>query len=258
MVCAAKTLPEPYYERDGIRIYHGESFYILDALQGLSAIVTDPPYSSGGTFSGARVQSTVSKYVQSGTVRRLPNFSGDNRDQRSFRFWSTLWLTAAFHATVPGAVICSFIDWRQLPTLTDAIQAGGWTWRGVGVWSKGFGRPGPNRFSSACEYLVWGSNGPMPNEKQDAVYPSGIVECSVACGKTKLHIAQKPDKVAEWSLSIVPPGGTICDPFMGSGSTLVAARKRGIKAIGIECDEQSCEVAAKRIDDQITSECADC
>lgn len=63
-----------------------------------------------------------------------PMTAGDNRDQRAFLIWAGLWLNAARVASKPGAVLCSFIDWRQLPTLTDAVQVGGWVWRNLATW----------------------------------------------------------------------------------------------------------------------------
>lgn len=235
---------KPYYDEDGITIYHGDCFDILHDLDGIGAVITDPPYSSGGAFRGDRAQQTSRKYVNSGTAAYRPEFAGDNRDQRSFLIWSTLWLNAARNASVPGAVLCSFIDWRQLPTLSDAIQAAGWTWRGVAVWSKKFGRPTPGRFSNACEYVVWGSNGPM--EAWDS-YPPGIYEASPPSGDAKSHIAQKPLEVMDWLLQVVRPGSVILDPFMGSGTTLEAAKRAGFRAIGIDVDERYCEIAAQRL-----------
>jgi site-specific DNA-methyltransferase (adenine-specific) len=128
--------------------------------------------------------------------------------------------------------------------MTDAVQAGGWTWRGIAVWTKKFGRPTPGRFTNAAEYVAWGSNGPMP--ERDA-YPCGAFECSPPPSKVREHIAQKPLAVMQWLLQAVAPGAVVLDPFMGSGTTLRAAKEAGCKAIGIEVDEAYCEVAAKRL-----------
>lgn len=236
---------KPYFENSRCKIYHGDCFTVLHELSGIGAIVTDPPYSSGGAFRSDRTRGTVEKYVQTGTEAYRPEFAGDNRDQRSFLAWCSLWMAAAKQASISGAPIACFIDWRQLPTLSDAIQAGGWTWRGVAVWSKKFGRPTPGRFSNACEYVVWGSNGPMP--ERDA-YPPGVFECSPPTDRQ--HIAQKPEAVMKWVLSIVEKGAIVCDPFMGSGTTLRAAMDSGCQAIGIEVDERYCELAAKRLQQQ--------
>jgi site-specific DNA-methyltransferase (adenine-specific) len=235
----------PYYQRGGVTIYHGDCFSILPLLSGVGAIVTDPPYSSGGQYRAARTQSTTSKYVQSGTLAYRPEFGGDHFDQRAWMMWSESWLRAAKDAAVQEAILCCFIDWRQMPALTDAIQFAGWTWRGVAVWSKKYGRVMPSGFSSAAEYVVVGSNGPMPVNEE--TYPPGVFECSPPTGAAKQHIAQKPEAVMKWVLSVVPKGATVCDPFMGSGTTLRAALDSGHKAVGIEADERYCEMAAKRL-----------
>lgn len=192
----------PYYSDDAVTIYHGDCFDILHDLSGVGAVVTDPPYSSGGAFRGDRAQQTSTKYVNTDTAAYRPEFAGDNRDQRSFVTWCAMWLNAARQASVPGAVLCSFTDWRQLPSMTDAVQAGGWVWRGVAVWSKGFGRPTPGRFSNAAEYVVWGSNGPMSERE---AYPPGVFQQSTLSGDAKDHIAQKPVEVMRWLLQIAPP-----------------------------------------------------
>ena len=67
----------------------------------------------------------------------LPDFDGDNKDQRSWTHWMAEWLYDVRKACKRGAPICLFIDWRQYPSITDALQWAGWIWRGTAVWDKG-------------------------------------------------------------------------------------------------------------------------
>ncbi len=189
-----------YYSDANVTIYHGDMFDLLPQLSGMGAVITDPPYSSGGAFRGDRAKQTSQKYVNSDTQAYRPEFAGDNHDQRSFLAWSALWMNAARNACYFGAPIAVFTDWRQLPMTTDALQAGGWLWRGVAVWSKRFGRPSPAGFSSACEFLVWGTNG-VAEGNQD--YPAGVFECQPP--RDREHIAQKPEQVMHWACRISPP-----------------------------------------------------
>lgn len=233
---------KPYYEQSGIVIYHGDCFEVLHDLSGAGAVVTDPPYSSGGAFRGDRTNSTVTKYVNSDTAIYRPEFAGDNRDQRAFAAWCAMWMNASRQACNVGAVMASFIDWRQLPVLTDAVQCGGWVWRGLGTWHKPGIRMQRGRFSASAEYVVYATNG-------EAVDHDGYAQNVFACQPEgdKEHIAQKPEAVLHWVMSIVPAGVLVLDPFMGSGTTLVVSKARGHQAIGIECDERYCEIAARRL-----------
>lgn len=232
----------PYYADDWVTIYHGDCFDVLPELSGIGAVVTDPPYSSGGAFRGDRANATTTKYVNSDTWAYRPEFAGDNRDQRSFLAWCALWLTAARHACIPGAVLASFIDWRQLPVLTDAVQAGGWTWRNVAVWHKPGIRMQRGRFSSSAEFVVYATNGPAGLDGRGS--PQNVI--AVQPVDDKQHIAEKPIEVMRWLMGIVPPGVVVLDPFMGSGTTLVAAKDFGHHVIGIDSDERYCEMAATR------------
>lgn len=234
----------PYYDDGQVAIYHGDSFDILHDLEGVDAVVTDPPYSSGGAFRGDRAQQTSVKYVNSDTQKYMPEFAGDNRDQHAFLAWCSLWLNAARHASRPGAVLCSFIDWRQIPVLTDAVQCGGWTWRNLATWWKPGIRMQRSQFSSSAEYVVYATNGPTTDDFDGA--PQNVFRCPVVSDKQ--HIAEKPVDVLHWVLQVVPPSSLVLDPFMGSGTTLQAARDLGHKAIGVEVDERYCEIAAKRLD----------
>lgn len=237
----------PYYTDEHVTLYHGDAFDILPTLSGVGAVVTDPPYSSGGAFRGDRANTTVEKYVRTDTLAYRPDFAGDNRDQRSFLAWATLWLNAARNASVPGAVLASFIDWRQLPVLTDAVQAGGWTWRNLGTWWKPGIRMQKGRFSSSAEYVVYATNGPNDGDGQTS--PQNVYRA--APDDDREHIAQKPLEVMRWVLGLSRPGALVLDPFMGSGSTLAAAKSLGMRAVGIEVDERYCEVAARRLSQEV-------
>ena len=108
----------PYYEEDGVTIYHGDALFVLPQLEAESVdlVATDPPYSSGGAMRSDRTVSTVQKYVRSDTQAHRPEFSGDNRDQRSYAAWCALWLAGAYHVSKTGGLVACFTDWRQLPT----------------------------------------------------------------------------------------------------------------------------------------------
>lgn len=228
-----------------MRIYHGNALEVLATLPKLDvqAVVTDPPYSSGGQFRGDRMRSTVEKYVNSSTQPYRPDFAGDTRDQRAFFAWATLWLAFAYGHAASGAHALVFSDWRQLPTTSDALQAGGWIWRGIGTWWKPGIRMQRGGFSQSAEYIVWGTAGAWNREHDHA--PQNVIRHPAL--RDKVHIAEKPLPVMDALVRFAPPGGLVLDPFAGSGSTLVAAKRSGRLAIGIEIDEQHCEAAADRI-----------
>lgn len=85
-------------------------------------VIADAPYASGGLHPHARRQPTGEKYLGHA---RFPDFGGDQRDQRSWYRWCTEWLGESCRVLREGGYCLAFTDWRQLPTLTDAIQAAG-------------------------------------------------------------------------------------------------------------------------------------
>ncbi len=212
----------------------------------MDGIITDPPYSSGGMVRGDRMASTKTKYVETGSANlRLDDFTGDNRDQRAYAYWSALWLEEARRVTRPGGPVILFTDWRQLPATSDALQAGGWVWRGIVPWVKPNPRPQLGRFTAQCEYALWGSNGPMPAEDGAACLPGFL---HAAPPRERVHITQKPLEVMRNLVRIVPPGGLVCDPFMGSGTTGVAALAEGRRFVGMERSPAIYRTAVDRLE----------
>lgn len=176
---------------------------------------------------------TSSKYQQSGQELDRGDFAGDNRDQRSFAYWCALWLAECLRVAKPGAPCVLFTDWRQLPSTTDALQAGGWVWRGIVPWDKTEGaRPCRGRFTAQCEYGVWGSAGPMAEERGVGCL-AGFVRAFPKPSEKRHPTGKTPRTMAHY-VEICEPGGVILDPFMGGASTGIAALRSGRRFLGFE------------------------
>lgn len=239
------------HHTDRAELHHGEALrFLADLPTGhVDALITDPPYSSGGMVRGDRAGlSTTAKYVITGSSSKsMVEFSGDNRDQRGYAYWSALWLAEAHRVVRPGGIAILFSDWRQLPTTTDALQAGGFVWRGIVPWYKPAARPIPGRFTAACEYVVWGSAGPMETDYRTQPTFPGFYQASSP--RDRVHHTQKPLEVMRELVKIVPAGGLVLDPFTGSGTTGIAALIEGRRFLGCELTGHYAETAAGRLRD---------
>lgn len=243
---------EPYYRDAAVTIYHGNCMAVMAEMRAgvFGGCITDTPYSSGGQFRADRTNaSAASKYSDRAD---MPDFSGDNRDQRGFLRWCSIWMAEVLRVCEPGAPFFTFSDWRQLPTMTDAVQAGGWNWQGLFVWDKVMGRPQKNRPTQSLEYLVYGVSGQVRSGEGDAfVCLPPIISAKVPPNDERVHPTEKPVAVVQYVLPLIRPGSVVLDPFMGSGTTLVAAKNLGRSAVGIEIDERHCETAAKRLSQEV-------
>lgn len=246
----------------GVFAYHKEAVTLsilcgdcIEAMKNMlnnsiDMILTDPPYCSGGTTARDRQAATSDKYTarEYNGAHRFPDFAGDNMDQRAFTAFMRDALLRCREMTKPGGVAAVFIDWRNLPALTDALQMAGWIWRGVVVWDKGRAHNQPGRFRQDCEYIVWGSNGKMPvNWEPGQPALPGCYRIPGVPSRWKNHQTEKPVELLEKLLAICPIGGTVLDPFMGSGSMGVACANVGRKFIGIELIPEYYSTAERRI-----------
>lgn len=236
-----------------VQIYLADVFELTASLPvgSVDATITDPPYSSGGLMRSDRMASVAAKYAHGGDARGRPLFSGDNRDQRSWTCWSMMWLEACRRVTRPGGYLHTFTDWRMLPAATDAVQAGGWIWRGVVPWDKGRASRAPHKgyHRHQAEYVVWGTNGPCAKATHDGPFDGVIAEPVKHADKK--HITGKPTPLMRKLVRVVPPGSLILDPFGGSGTTAVACVLEGRRCVLGEVSEEYVEIAIDRCEKAI-------
>lgn len=232
-------MTQPYYSDDAVTIYHGD---VLDVLAEMAtpvdAVITDPPYASG-----TRLEAQKSS---SGAMLRAGRFADRPIELDQMTTTGFVWLIRAVAFGVrpmlpDGGSFLSFIDWRQWPNLVGALETCNYRVQGMIVWDKGSMGLG-NGFRAQHELVCHASKG-VPNVHDRGcgnVLRHGRVEPTD-------HPSPKPEQVMQRLIEVVvDEGGTVLDPFMGSGTTLRAAKNLGRRAIGIEVDEAHCETAAKR------------
>jgi site-specific DNA-methyltransferase (adenine-specific) len=220
-----------YYEEDGIVIYHGDCRDVLPTLAPLDHVITDPPYN-------VRAEDIA--------------LEGRSAMKRDFGAWDEDWQATPFLASVAplvrkGGTLLSFTSDRLISQFREGC---GWIPRGTVVWVKTNPAPNPRpMYVSACEYIVWLQREGAPAIWNGNGYTLNVLTYGACSGwERTAHPTQKPETLlCELVGRHTNEGETILDPFMGSGTTLVAAKRLGRKAIGIELEEKYCEIAAKRL-----------
>ena len=232
----------PYYQDDACTIYHGDC---RDVLPNVSAdlVVTDPPYASGARRDAER-------QVRGAMLRSLEQadwFSHDAMTAWGFTWFLRSVLSALRPQLPEGTHVYVFSDWRQTPNVYGMIEAAGYRVSHCLVWAKphfGMGTYWRNQH----ENIVFASHGqPAPMRARNA---GSVLAFPNVRPESRLHPTEKPTRLLETIMNAAP-GDRVLDPFMGSGSTLVAAKNLGRKAIGIELEERYCEIAAKRLSQEV-------
>ncbi|MEM9487889.1 MAG: site-specific DNA-methyltransferase [Myxococcota bacterium] len=214
----------------------------------VDAVITDPPYSSGGRTQSDKRRAPSKKYTRG--HRDYPEFAGDGRDQRSWLRWMAVALAEALRVARPGAPLCLFSDWRQLGAMADALQMGGWVYRGALAWDKTrAARPILGRFTQQAEFILWGSKGAMDAGRRclaDSNTLDGVFRHRVDPAD-KQHVTGKPTALMLDLVRICEPGGVILDPFAGSATTGVAALRLGYRFLGCEIMPEYAQIARRRL-----------
>lgn len=204
----------PYYSEAGITIYHGDCREILPRLRRDLAIVGDPPYGmSLGKISGIG---------RSKATRALDDYSvlgdGEPFDPSHLLGYPAIILWGGNHYA------------GRLPSARKWL-----------VWDKREG--GTSDDQADCELAWTNLAGP---ERLFAHRWRGMIKASER-DERRVHPTQKPVALMAWCIGHVPDELQVCDPYMGSGTTLRAAKDLGRRAIGIELEERYCEIAANRL-----------
>lgn len=230
-------------------MYHADALEVLRCLpnDSVDAVITDPPYSSGGLTRSDRSQDPRDKYVQTGTEIVRSSFSGDGRDARSWCYWSALWISECLRIAREHGYLLTFTDWRQLPMASDALQSGGFIWRGVISWDKTEGARAPHTgyFRHQCEYVIWGTRGVSRPAGHGGPWP-GAYRVPVRHAD-KFHLTGKPTDLMRKLVQCVSGDCTVLDPFGGSGTTAVACKLERRRCITIEQEQVNCRIAAERL-----------
>ena len=237
----------PYYDDGQCVIYHGDALDVLREVElTVDGVVTDPPYASGTRKeSGKPSRGSMLRGEHASNQRLSDPIDLDQMTTTGF-VWVLRKVAMLSWDIIPdGGSFCSFIDWRQWPTLVGVLESCNYRVQNMVVWDKqNFGMG--NGFRNQHELVCHAAKG-VPDVHNRG---TGNVITSVRVDpETVGHPSPKPDGLLGCLIDVViPPGGVVLDPFMGAGSTLRGAVARGRRAIGIERKEAYCEIAAKRLD----------
>lgn len=210
---------KPYYEHAGITIYHGDCREILPSLDSVDLIVTDPPYGIGEAAGKNKSRTKMAVAKDYGTA------TWDNEPPPD-------WMFGLMRAKSQSQIIFGG-NYFALPPSSCWL-----------VWDK---VNGESDFAD-CE-LAW-TNLPRAVRKFEWRW-AGMLQQDMGRKEFREHPTQKPLAVMKWAILQAPDSKSIIDPFMGSGTTLIAAKSLDIIAIGIEREEKYCEIAAKRLSQEV-------
>lgn len=210
----SRVSAKPYYDHAGITIYHADCRHVLPSIEAQS-LITDPIWPDcEHIFPGVNAFDLLSEALPMTNALRLAIHLGCDSDPR-------------FLLSVPKR-------WRFFRVCTLEVARVGYKGRLL--------MTGDNAY-------LFGS--PPPSRKGAHVIPGRLMD-SDATGKQADHPCPRKLNHVAWLVRWwSAPDDTIIDPFMGSGTTLVAAKNLGRKAIGIEIEERYCEIAAKRLSQEV-------
>lgn len=228
------------------RLYLGDALNVLQAIEPVRAhgLVGDPPYCSGGFTESAKRQAK-GQGLRSERLREVVEwFGGDNMTTKGLEWLlRSIAVEFKYHAASKGSTLTFFADWRMIPALAPAIESAGLRYQANPIWDKGAPGLGTG-FRAQHEAIIHFS---IDTPEYHSVSYGNILKAG-RMPADKDHPTQKPLDLMRKLIEVVSPvGGMILDPFMGSGSTGVAAIRAGRSFVGIEHDPVHFATACERL-----------
>lgn len=217
---------KPYYEDSAVTIYHGDCREIVPQLGRFDLLLTDPPY-------GINYQ--CNRRVAS---QKMEQIVGDSEIDVSI-----------VDAFPESKCVALFSRWDTAPNWSNKLRQR-LPVRGQIVWHKACGGVGDLKRSYSLDYevIIYAASDDftLPGKRYGSVW-----RCQVDFQSSYQHPTQKPVGIMSMCIERFLVGDTILDPFMGSGTTLRAAKDLNRKAVGIEINERYCEIAASRMSQEV-------
>ena len=227
-------MSEPYYKDENVTIYHGDCLDVMPDLPSWSvhACVTDPPY-----------------ILQAGSSIVRGSKTGGWADMMNASLWYSRWLAEVSRLVREDGSIWSFLGWRTLPVMARAAIDAGLSTSSFLVWDKEVVRTAPPAALRTRYEMCLLMPQPGFKVKDRSAQAADVYRLKTGFAHETDHPAEKPVVLMEHILRLcsLPDGATVIDPFAGSGSVLLAARRLGLHAIGIEAEERWCEAMAGRL-----------
>jgi len=214
---------KPYYQDDHVTIFHGDCREIIPALPRPDLVLTDPPYGVEILHDFSMGPRGVGKIKVDG--KEFPPVRGNDVE------------FDPQHVLVGGLQIL----WGANHYAHRLPHNGRWL-----IWDKRC-QIIPPRTQADCE-LAWCSD--YGAARMFYHYWDGMVKQSEQ-GISREHPTQKPLALMTWCMGFAPDAQLVLDPYMGSGTTLRAVKDLGKRAVGIEIEEAYCEIAARRMRQEV-------
>ena len=226
----------------GQRLIQGDCLGALASVAAAHAVITDPPYSSGArTTAQMRGRGGMSR-GDAWADKPLPN---DRLSVTGFTWLMRQVGLEAARLLVTGGSFLAFIDWRQYPTLYGCIESCNLQIINMVVWDKQVFGMG-NGFRNQHELILHASAG-TPRVFDRSV-PNVIGAKRIP--SSDIHPTEKPVELMEEIIRVVTDRDeVVVDPFMGSGTTLVACQRLGRNGIGVEIDPDYFAAACRRVEE---------